>query len=407
MRRFGVLVMAAALAVSCNASAQGPRQPQEANGYTRYELLAPGSAKFRILYDISAIRAGATAFFNPIRKGSVASDEKVTDLATGLPLKFAQVSGESARTTGLPDADPASDYIRVELAHPVPADGGEARMLIEKTYEDPKSYRVEGQDIVFDRGLGIKKNAVVLPKGYVLVSCNYPSQVTQEADGRIRVSFFNVTPGEAPLKLRASPGTLSAMASSVPGKFGERAKQTRDIVYFLQDPETHAFDLYHDYTEDKAGTSRYINVVRTGSVATNPSARNLDTGEAIAAVHLKGAEITKAGIEDHELGKVTPQSEIVVFNFKPLKAGQSIRLRMSETYTDPGRYRLVGDELVFDRTFGRANNAVVLPKGWILTNSSAPVVVSRIDDGRIRLDFNNPRPDEIETLFTARRVSGG
>ena len=404
MRRFGVLAMAAALAVSCSASAQGQRQPQDANGYTRYELLAPGSAKFRILYDISAIRTGATAFFNPIRKGSVASDEKVTDQATGLPLKFAQVSGESARTTGLPDADPASDYIRVELAHPVPADGGEARMLIEKTYEDPKSYRVEGQDIVFDRGLGIKKNAVVLPPGYVLVSCNYPSQVTQEADGRIRVSFFNVTPGEAPLKLRASPGTFSATTSSVLDKFGERAKQTRDIVYFLQAPETHAFDLFHDYTEDKAGTSRYINVVRTGSVAINPSARNLDTGEAIAAVHLKGEAITKAGIEDHELGKVTPQSEIVVFNFKPLKAGQSIRLRMSETYTDPGRYRLVGDELVFDRTFGRANNAVVLPKGWMLTNSSAPVVVSRIDDGRIRLDFNNPRPDEIEALFTAKRV---
>ena len=406
MRRLGaLLVSAAVLAAGWSAQAQGQRQPQEANGYTRYELLAPGSAKFRILYDITAIRPGATAFFNPIRKGSVASDEKVTDLATGQPLMFAQVSGESAKTTGLPDADPASDYIRVELARPVPADGGEARMLIEKTYEDPKSYRLEGQDIVFDRGLGIKKNAVVLPKGYVLVSCNYPSQVTQEADGRLRVSFFNVTPGEAPLKLRASPGTLSATATSVTGKFGERAKQTRDIVYFLQAPEAHAFDLYHDYTEEKAGTSRYINVVRTGSVATNPSARNLDTGETIPAVHLKGAEITKAGIEDHELGKVTPESEIVVFNFKPLNAGQSIRLRMSETYTDPGRYRLVGDELVFDRTFGRANNAVVLPKGWMLTNSSAPVVVSRTEDGRIRLDFNNPRPDEIEALFTAKRVA--
>ncbi|HEY2357125.1 MAG TPA: hypothetical protein VGH86_06725, partial [Phenylobacterium sp.] len=147
------------------------------------------------------------------------------------------------------------------------------------------------------------------------------------------------------------------------------------------------------------------NVVRTGSVATNPSARNLDTGETIPAVHLKGDQITKAGIDDPELGKVTPESEIVVFNFNPLKPGQSIRLRMSETYTDPGRYKLVGDELVFDRTFGRANNAVVLPKGWELTNSSAPVVVSRTDDGRVRLDFNNPRPDEVEALFTAKRAA--
>jgi hypothetical protein len=248
---------------------------------------------------------------------------------------------------------------------------------------------------------------VVLPKGYVLVSCNYPSQVAQEADGRLRVSFFNVTPGEAPLKLRATPGQLSAAPTSVKGKFGERAKQTRDIVYFLQPPETHAFDLYHDYTEERAGVSRYINVVRPGSVASNPSARNLDSGEKISAVHLKGDEITRAGINDPELGAVKPDSEIVVFNFTPLAPGQSIRLRMSETYTDPGRYKLVGDELVFDRTFGRAENAVVLPEGWMLTNSSFPVVVTRTEDGRVRLDFNNPRPDEVEALFTARRVSGG
>jgi hypothetical protein len=78
---------------------------------------------------------------------------------------------------------------------------------------------------------------------------------------------------------------------------------------------------------------------------------------------------------------------------------------MSETYTDPGRYKLVGDELVFDRTFGRAENAVVLPKGWILTNSTAPAVVSQTADGRTRLDFNNPRPDEVEVLLTARRAT--
>jgi hypothetical protein len=405
MRTLGALIVAVALAAGWGAAAQGQRQPQEANGYTRYELLAPGSGKFRIIYDITAVRPGATAFFNPIRKGSIATDEKVTDVATGQPLAFKVVTGESAKTTGLPEADPTYDYIRVELARPVPANGGEARILIEKTYEDAKSYRLEGRDIVFDRGLGIKKNAVVLPPGYLLVSCNYPSQVTQEADGRIRISFFNITPGEAPLKLRAAPGALSAAPTSVKGKFGERAKQTRDVVYFLQPPETHAFDLYHDYTEEKPGVGRYINVVRTGSTATNPSARNLDTGEAIPAVHLKGDAITKAGIDDPELGPVKPDSEIVVFNFKPLKAGQSIRLRMSETYTDPGRYRLVGDELVFDRTFGRAVNAVVLPQGWMLTNSSFPVVVSRTEDGRTRLDFNNPRPDEVEALFTARRVT--
>nr|MEA2797006.1 hypothetical protein [Phenylobacterium sp.] len=160
MRALGGLIVAVALAAGWGATAQ-PLRPgaQESNGYTRYELLAPGSAKFRIIYDITAVRPGATAFFNPIRKGSIASDEKVTDLATGAPLAFKVVSGESAKTTGMPDADPTYDYIRVELAHPVPADGGEGRIRIEKTYEDAKSYRVDGRELVFDRGLGIKKNA--------------------------------------------------------------------------------------------------------------------------------------------------------------------------------------------------------------------------------------------------------
>lgn len=403
--KLGWLIAAASLAVVSNAGgADAPRTPQEANGYTRYELLAPGSGQFRIIYDITAVRPGATAFFNPIRKGSIATDESVTDLATGAPLKFTVVTGEAAKTTGLPDADVTNDYIRVQLAHPVPAESGEGRMRIEKTYEDAKSYHADGGDIVFERGLGIKKNAVVLPVGYVLTACNYPSQVAQEADGRIRISFQNVTPGEAPLKLRATPGRLSAAPSSEQKKMGERARQTRDIVYLLREPDTHAFDLYHDYTEDRVGVGRYVNVVRAGSTASNPGARNLDNGATITAVHLKGDEISKAGISDPELPVITPQTEVVVFNFIPLKAGQSIRLRMSETYTDPGRYKLVGDELVFDRSFGRAANAVVLPKGWLLTNSSAPAVVSRTDDGRTRLDFNNPRPDEIEVLLTARRA---
>jgi hypothetical protein len=149
---------------------------------------------------------------------------------------------------------------------------------------------------------------------------------------------------------------------------------------------------------------RYVNVVRTGSTASNPEARDLDTGDRIPAEHLKGAEITKAGISDPDLPKITSETEVVVFRFPALKAGQSVRLRMSETYTDPGRYRLVGDELVFERTFGRPANAVVLPAGWVLTNSAAPAVVSRTVDGRTRLDFLNPRPDEVAVLITARRA---
>jgi len=377
--------------------------PQEADGYTRYELLAPGSGKFRIIYDITAARPGAMAFFNPIRKGSIASDESVTDLATGAPLKFGVVSGVQAKGPEFPDADPTQDYIRVELSRPVPADGGGGRILIEKTYEDARSYHMDGSDLIFDRPLGIKRNAVVLPAGYALVSCNYPSQVARQADGRLRISFLNNTPAEAPLIIRARPAELGP-ATPLSAKVDERARQTRDIVYFLKPPETHAFAIYHDYTEDRPGVGRYINEVRAGSEVSDPSARDLDTGAAISARILKGAEITAAGVSDPDLSDVGWQTEIVLFSFPPVRPGGSLRLRMSETYADPKGYRLEGDELFFDRTFGRPANAVVLPAGWRLTSSLSPAVISEMPDGRTRLDFLNPRDDQLEVRITAARA---
>jgi hypothetical protein len=43
-----------------------------ADAYTRYELLAPGSGKFPIPYEVTATTAGAVVYDNPIRPGSAA-----------------------------------------------------------------------------------------------------------------------------------------------------------------------------------------------------------------------------------------------------------------------------------------------------------------------------------------------
>jgi hypothetical protein len=380
------------------AQAAPPRQT-DADAWTRYELLAPGSGKFRIIYEVTATTPGATHYFNPIRAGSIATDEAVFDRRTGKPLPFEEVGGAVARAGGVRGADSAGRYIRVTLPRPVPPEG-EGRILILKTYEDRASYLVRGDTIVFTRPLGIKRNAVVLPAGYELVASNYPSQVLQESDGRIAVSFWNSTPAEAPLTLRALPRAIGAARSSVAARLSDRAHQDREIVYFLQQPGTHAFDLYHDYTESRAGTSTYLNVVRAGSTVSNPRARDLDTGEELRWEVLKGDAITRAGLD---VAGVTPTTEVVVFRFPPVPAGGSTRLRMYETYTDSARYRLVGDELVWDRGFGRPINTVVLPAGWALTNSSIPATVTTREDGRVQLEFVNARPDEIQVLITARR----
>lgn len=128
--------LAIVLCVVGTVCAQAPSATlqTETDEYTRYELLAPESASFSIRYEVTATTAGAKYFFNPVRKGSVASNESVTDVMTGQPLRFETVSGEEAVKDPLMKGEDASmDYIKVYLAGPVPPEG-QARMLILKTY---------------------------------------------------------------------------------------------------------------------------------------------------------------------------------------------------------------------------------------------------------------------------------
>jgi hypothetical protein len=408
------------LAAWC-ASAQEAPQTQT-DSYTRYELQSPGSGSFRILYDVSATTPGARFYYNTIRTGAEEVVHGVTDLHTGQPLSWELVDGAHAREHGHPTASPVGRYIKVTLARPVP-EGGQGRVRIDKTYRDGESYFDDDGDIVFSRSLGIRRNAVVLPPGYELVGCNYPCQVDTEAGGRVRASFMNPGPGPVPFEVRGRrlpdavaakmvsretgfPEPATATSTVVGGaraewSFPERAFQDRDITYFLQPPETHSFRLFHDYTESRPGMDRYLNGVRAGSRASDPSATNLDTGEALDVETLRGAEITERGIELS--GGVTDETEVVVIWFDAVQPGQSVRLRIWETYTDPGRYVVSGNELVWDRSFGRSRNTVVLPAGWVLAANAIPGVIDEGAAGEIRIRYVNPRPDQIRVFIRAKR----
>jgi len=170
--------------------------------YTIYDLLPPATHSFDILYDVSSSRDGAAYFFNPIRIGSVSTKESVVDLYTGKPLEFEEVDAATARASGLvrgkiPDNQ---RYIRVKFLNPVPKNG-EVRIRIIKTYTDPPSYFEKDNTLVFDRPLGIKRNIVILPKGYELVASASPAIVSTDPDGRVRVSFLNDRDDQLPVKI--------------------------------------------------------------------------------------------------------------------------------------------------------------------------------------------------------------
>jgi len=197
---------------------------------------------------------------------------------------------------------------------------------------------------------------------------------------------------------------LTAVFASAqnPNPLTERAYQDREILYELQTPESHAFRITHDYTVRKAGEKYYFNVVRAGSHVAEPDSIDLDTGARLKWEIISGKQATERKLPITETLK--DDSEIVVTHLaRALAPGTTNRIRLMETYIDPKSYYLDGEELVWDRTFGRLRNTVVLPRGWYLTGLASPATIQTLPDGRVAVYVVNPRNDEVRVYLRARR----
>jgi hypothetical protein len=182
----------------------------------------------------------------------------------------------------------------------------------------------------------------------------------------------------------------------------ERAYQDREIIYELLAPETHAFRITHDYTVRKASEQYYFNMVRAGSHVTDPESLDLDTGERLKWEIITGKQAIARKLPITEA--IKDDSEIVVTHLaRPLEPGTTNRIRLLETYADPKSYYLDGEELVWDRTFGRLRNTVVLPKGWYLVGLASPAIIETLRDGRVSVYIVNPRNDDVRVYLRARR----
>jgi len=182
----------------------------------------------------------------------------------------------------------------------------------------------------------------------------------------------------------------------------ERAYQDREILYELQSPESHAFRITHDYTVRKAGEKYYFNVVRAGSHVTSPESIDLDSGEKLKWEIINGKQATERKLPITD--SIKDDSEIVVtYLARAIEPGATNRIRLMETYADSKSYYLDGDELVWDRTFGRLRNTVVLPPGWYLTGLASPAMIETLPDGRASVYVVNPRNDDVRVYIRARR----
>jgi hypothetical protein len=182
-----------------------------------------------------------------------------------------------------------------------------------------------------------------------------------------------------------------------------RAEQDREIQYWLLDPATHQFKISHDFNVTRAGQRYVHSFVRKGSMVTQSQMFDLDTGEQLRTSKVTGKDTNQL----RYYPTTAPDDEVVVQGELPhaIGPGESVRIRVVETYTDP-TYTTHDGELVWDRTLGRPRNEVTLPVGWMLTQLTVPGIIALDQQGRITCRFTNPRDDEIHVVLKARRRPG-
>ena len=318
------------------------------DAYTEYALLEPGSESFRIRFLTEERRVGATELVNATRGGSEGSDVEVYDPRTGKPAKF---------TYGPAPNDPEMHEIRATLPIPVP-EGGIGRVLIYKTYKVPRTYMMDGKNIVWVRSLLGYRLGVILPKGYAFTSSNVATQMTTTADGRLKLAFANPSGMTNFLTINAHPTT----ATFTPSPFDDMFFDDMKTLYDLGDPETGRFTVEQVYSDYRKGDKAQLD-----SLAYLP----LEDLKVVDLDTAKSLPIAKEGA--HQFAKL----DVPITEDK-----QSAHLKITGAIAKSG-YQLAKGELVFQRTLKGLRNTIALPKGWEVSSVSQSATIGTDRNGRI------------------------
>src|SRR5712692_7382105 len=340
------------------------------DAYTEYALLAPGSQEFRIRFLPEENRVGATELVNATRGGSEGSGVEVYDPRTGKPLKFAYQQESNDRE---------NHAIHATLPMPVP-EGGVGRVLIYKTYKDPRTYMMHGDDIVWVRSLSGYRLGVLLPKGFAFLSSNVAAQLTTTADGRLKLAFANPSGQSNPVTIHARKSSATFTPRQDADMFFDDIK----TLYDLDAPETSRMKVEQIYSDYRKGNKS-----------------KLDTLAYLALLDLKVIDLdTGKRFSTSKDGSAT----IVKLDVPIVDDKQSAHLKITGTIQDPG-YKVINGELVFDRTLHDLRNTVLLPAGWDVSAISQSATIGTYEGRTFVALINLNAENAYRVTILARKRS--
>ncbi|HEX3867823.1 MAG TPA: hypothetical protein VHV78_13770 [Gemmatimonadaceae bacterium] len=314
------------------------------DAYTEYALLEPGSDQFRIRYLTEENRAGSTELVNATRGGSEGTDVEVYDPRTGQPLVFTY------------DEQGETHAIHAKLSAPVPS-GGIGRVLIFKTYKDPRTYQlyhdanpsfgIQEGDISWVRSLAGYRLGVILPKGYAFLSSSVAAQVSTLPDGRLELHFANPSGLSNPLTIHARKSTVDFAPASAP--FTDMFFDDVKTLYDLDQPETHRIKVEQVYSDYRKGAALPVDLLEYAALK-DVVVTDLDTAKPLATTGARGQTLVKL--------------DVPIENDK-----QSAHLEVGGTLED-AQYKIVNGTLMFDRPMKGLRNTILLPTGWEVASVS-------------------------------------
>jgi hypothetical protein len=332
------------------------------DAYTEYAILAPGSESFRIRFLPEETRAGATELVNATRGGSEGSDIEVYDPRTGKPMPF---------TYEADPKDPETHAIHAKLPIPVP-EGGVGRVLIYKTYKDPRTYIMHGDDIVWVRSLSGYRLGVLLPKGFAFLSSNVAAQLSTTVDGRLKLAFANPSGQSNPVTIHARRSAAAFKPTPGDDMFFDDVK----TIYDLGAPDTHTITVDQSYSDYRKGAKATL--------------------DSLSYLQLQNLKVTDLDTAHTLTPSKTGAATTVALEVPLTDDRQSAHLRITGTLADPG-YTVENGDLVFSRTLKGLRNTVLLPAGWEVSAVSQSATIGQYE-GRAFVSLINLNSENQYTV---------